>query len=543
MSHEKVKLCELCEEEAAATLCLDCYKCYCDKCSKFVHGLTKKKEHRMEPVRRDSLIDTMCHVHKNNPLEFFCVDDSELCCGACTVRGPHAGHRIIEISEALKDDSVCSVGKINMNFAKVVEQSTVLEEKIVEAIDYLQKEGTSVKEKVTQTFKEAHEKLSIEEASIMKQLECTCKEVEERLDRAREELRVRLEHCAVLMSAGEGNETEEANKLGLLNIVSKKEREVHEMEKLMRTLIIGVKIGWDSKKRKLSFTQDLVNEIAAPTDFRVSTASGKSVDASWSFDETGLSEEDKKGLTYCVEMKRASESKKRRWEEAYTGKDKKCVMKGFDASTDYNFRVRCTIGKLEGNWSEIAKHRIKKVLIDSTILSKEANKEVFEEKLSEWCGTTNFELLYRGTRDGFGAGDFHRECDDKGKTLVLIKNTSRHVFGGFASVPWMSSSSGAWKPAPGSFLFTLTNMHGIQPTKFPLKNENDKNAIYHRSDRGPSFGGGHDIFVSSGCDTETGSYGNFPYTYNDTTGKGKGVFSSYTNTQNFQVQEIEVFKV
>ena len=53
---------------------------------------------------------------------------------------------------------------------------------------------------------------------------------------------------------------------------------------------------------------------------------------------------------------------------------------------------------------------------------------LFEEKLSEWCGTEDFELLYRGSRDCFGASGFHRLCDNKGKTLVLVKNTSGHVF-------------------------------------------------------------------------------------------------------------------
>ena len=32
---------------------------------------------------------------------------------------------------------------------------------------------------------------------------------------------------------------------------------------------------------------------------------------------------------------------------------------------------------------------------------------------------------------------------------------------------------GTYKQAPGSFLFTLTNMHEIELTKFPLKDEND----------------------------------------------------------------------
>ena len=32
-------------------------------------------------------------------------------------------------------------------------------------------------------------------------------------------------------------------------------------------------------------------------------------------------------------------------------------------------------------------------------------------------------ILYRGSEDGFGAKDFHDRCDDKGKTLCIIKNS------------------------------------------------------------------------------------------------------------------------
>ena len=171
---------------------------------------------------------------------------------------------------------------------------------------------------------------------------------------------------------------------------------------------------------------------------------------------------------------------------------------------------------------------------------------MFEEKLYEWCGTDNFELLYRGTRDGFGADDFHRLCDNKGKTLVIVKNTSGHVFGGFASISWESPSSWTNKKAPCSFIYTLTNMHGIQPTKFTLKDENDENAVYLDKSIGPLYGynrSTYDVGVFSNCNSSACSYANFPVTYNDTTGKGNSIFSSNTSNNAFQVQEYEVFKI
>ena len=42
-----------------------------------------------------------------------------------------------------------------------------------------------------------------------------------------------------------------------------------------------------------------------------------------------------------------------------------------------------------------------------------------------------FTLLWRGSRDGFGADDFHGRCDGHKNTLTLIQDTEGHIFGGF----------------------------------------------------------------------------------------------------------------
>jgi len=46
-------------------------------------------------------------------------------------------------------------------------------------------------------------------------------------------------------------------------------------------------------------------------------------------------------------------------------------------------------------------------------------------------------LLYRATNDGRTPQDFHRCCDDKGPTLVVIQS-GKYICGGFASKSWKS---------------------------------------------------------------------------------------------------------
>jgi chromosome segregation ATPase len=47
-----------------------------------------------------------------------------------------------------------------------------------------------------------------------------------------------------------------------------------------------------------------------------------------------------------------------------------------------------------------------------------------------------FVLLWRGSRDGFGARDFHGRCDGHANTLMLLCDTSGNVFGGFTPLQW-----------------------------------------------------------------------------------------------------------
>ena len=58
-----------------------------------------------------------------------------------------------------------------------------------------------------------------------------------------------------------------------------------------------------------------------------------------------------------------------------------------------------------------------------------------------WTKKGNWKLLYRGTRDGFRASDFHQKCDNKGETVVVI-NSNGNLFGGYTPNSWKSSIQG-----------------------------------------------------------------------------------------------------
>jgi len=137
--------------------------------------------------------------------------------------------------------------------------------------------------------------------------------------------------------------------------------------------------------------------------------------------------------------------------------------------------------------------------------------------------------IYVASKDGDDSSDFHEKCDGKGPTVVIVETTTGNVFGGYSSVSWKYSHS--YKRAPTSFLFQLRPRF----SHFAMRNLDDLHATYHRSDYGPVFGGGHDLFIGSGALSNSNSYVN-GHTY-----KANGN-SLNDGTRNFQVKDYVVFQ-
>jgi hypothetical protein len=121
-------------------------------------------------------------------------------------------------------------------------------------------------------------------------------------------------------------------------------------------------------------------------------------------------------------------------------------------------------------------HRPHPPALDSPIVSD--LPPLFEEFRGK-----HFNLLWRGSRDGFTAQEFHRRCDGRANPLTVIADTDGNVCGGFTPVKWESDYDGKCKGDNSlrSFLFTLRNPHCVAPQKFALKAEKKQYAIYYYS--------------------------------------------------------------
>jgi hypothetical protein len=159
-----------------------------------------------------------------------------------------------------------------------------------------------------------------------------------------------------------------------------------------------------------------------------------------------------------------------------------------------------------------------------------------------------FSLLWRGSRDGFSAREFHLRCDGRANTLTVIADTDGNVFGGFTPVKWESSAPGEecghykGDDSGRSFLFTLRNPHGVPPRKFALKAEKKEHGICVYSADCAVFG--WDIVVSDSCNANRDSLTCIGTRWRDRVYANDTAFEYFlTGAEEFTVKEIEVFEI
>jgi cell fate (sporulation/competence/biofilm development) regulator YlbF (YheA/YmcA/DUF963 family) len=141
-------------------------------------------------------------------------------------------------------------------------------------------------------------------------------------------------------------------------------------------------------------------------------------------------------------------------------------------------------------------------------------------------------LLYKGSSDGFTAQAFHTKCDNQGATLTVIRATNGRIGGGYTPTSWRSANNYINVPQGQAFIFSVS---GNSANRY-YNNRYPQYSMYDGSGYGPTFGGGHDIYVPNNSNSSSG-YTNTPHSYDSPS--NTSIFGSY----NFTTSEIEVFKV
>ena len=167
--------------------------------------------------------------------------------------------------------------------------------------------------------------------------------------------------------------------------------------------------------------------------------------------------------------------------------------------------------------STIIKNDFERKLLESFIKDNDnTKKEIFPV------------LLFKASINGDNSQDFHKKCDYMGATLTIVESETGRRFGGYTSISW-DKNLGNYNSKGVNFLFSLD-------TRIFYKNVSG-NHTYHNNSYGPTFGGGHDLYISSGCLNNQNSY---------SSKSNYDMSCSYElngGVQKFKVLDYEVFQI
>ncbi len=162
------------------------------------------------------------------------------------------------------------------------------------------------------------------------------------------------------------------------------------------------------------------------------------------------------------------------------------ILKRLDYLEKENSELKLKVQELTEKLNQQESYNSSDIFFKDSIILK-SNKD--KEKMLNFLNKKieNSELIYRGTRDGDLAKNFHEKCDNKGPTLVLCKDKNEQIFGGFTTAEWDSNQRHS-KNDKNAFIFSITNNKKFESRNF--ENSIECNPIF-----GPVFGFGGDLTI------------------------------------------------
>lgn len=162
-------------------------------------------------------------------------------------------------------------------------------------------------------------------------------------------------------------------------------------------------------------------------------------------------------------------------------------------------------------------------------------------QLEIWLGEGPLQLTNIYSKaSGDTSFDFHAAADGQGRTITLIEvinGAVSHVVGGYNPQSWSSTNNYNYTTSAAdmtAFLFNLTDQIVYE--------QNYRWQTYNRGSYGPTFGGGHDLYISGNL---SGGYANIGHTYGDRSQYGSSAYrNAFTGSyDSWSVGALEVFTI
>ena len=378
----------------------------------------------------------------------------------------HNGHKLISIKDEdlLKKENI-SIEYYTNEFNEMLNKGKNLKEKIEKEINTIDNIYDNINNKITKSYEIKHEKLIIEENNLKEKLQNEVTKIKEKMEnflsKINELIKINEKIKKGIQILEKENENEK-NMIKSLTYISKINKNKKEIQNIFVILMKNLNISFQEEENSLKFEEYYFNGIQIPKDIQFKNISSNSLEIYWKIDDLKILNIDNKKINFKIECR----NQNKKFEQVYEGNNKNCLIENLNKNTNYEIRICCIYDNLIGPWSEIKNVKTKIKSIDSIILKESKREKEFLTILLEWTEYKGMELIYRGTRDGTTSNTFHNKCDNQGPTLCLFKNEKGNIFGGYTSISWTNSPQLIYKSDPYSFIFTLTNIHNTEPTKF-----------------------------------------------------------------------------
>ena len=173
------------------------------------------------------------------------------------------------------------------------------------------------------------------------------------------------------------------------------------------------------------------------------------------------------------------------------------------------------------------------------------NKKEDIQMIKGWLSSNSefkFKLLYRATRDGDSAMNFHLKCDDKYPTICIIKLENERIIGGYTKIPWKAEDK-PYISDESAFIFSINSKE-----KYDIKKElKGEYAVYHNINNYCCCFGycGDDLAIGKNFLKGENSYcsGNGDNYHSFDTSNEKMLGLSNKGTIKFKVEELEVYLI
>ena len=392
----------------------------------------------------------------------------------------HDNHKILEVSdeENLNKENISIATSMN-EFNIFIEKAKGLKDKIEKEINEINNLYDKTIVDLTNNYKRRKEELEKEELALKEKLNNEVTKIKEKLEIFLEKTKNNLQLSERINKGIKNIEKDEKNMLKILSYVSTINKNKKGFNSLFQELMQSIKPSFNEKENKINFDEYYFNGVPIPKDIEHKDNTFidyNNIELSWKIED--MKNLDQNKIKYRIQIKKENEE----FKQIYEGEKNNYNINNLKNNTKYEIRICSIYNGVSGFWSE--KYNLTtKNAIDSNILSNSNNKNGYLEKIYEWSGAKCLELLYRGSRDGMYSKNFHEKCDDKGATITLFRNDKGNIFGGYLPISW--KNNGGYQNENRCFIFTLTNIYNIQPTKFGSKNSG--NEVNFDIGNGPCF--------------------------------------------------------